>query len=212
MRKCASGRGESDGLQFVLVSSCDVLLLFISSIPQRLHRTCVLLWRLPKLLVPLAVKHSVSLQVLLQYRGISAFCVLIVSVLGEGHWSGPSKSSSLVRKSSIPRRSRLATDFESGAVRQPWQIWPPQVDKIFRPLALLDIRHSTYIGRTLVYRVFSSTTDFAKQDICLKLLDMTLNFKDSAHLQRRDQDAHSPTLSWSVSLSAPIDYLSGPEF
>lgn len=79
--------------------SCSFVLqtLLDSSIPQRLHRTCVLLWRLPKLDVPFAVhalrQPPISPSI---YSVFGGGCVLIVSVLGEGHWSGPSVSSSLV--------------------------------------------------------------------------------------------------------------------
>jgi len=39
------------------------ILVLVSLVPQRLHRTCVLLWRLPKLAVPFAVQ-MVSIAVL----------------------------------------------------------------------------------------------------------------------------------------------------
>jgi len=41
-------------------------------LPQRLHNVCVLLWRLPKLDVPFAVKLSVSLIRSRSIRGVGS--------------------------------------------------------------------------------------------------------------------------------------------
>ena len=60
-----------NGQKFFLHSLSSAMILILPShIPQRLHRTCVLLWRLPKLDVPFAVP-VVSL------RHIRFFCSLL---------------------------------------------------------------------------------------------------------------------------------------
>ncbi len=59
----------------------SIAAVVMSNAPQRLHRTWVLLWRLPKLDVPFAVRIRQSLQSLVPWLSSVDCNILIVAVL-----------------------------------------------------------------------------------------------------------------------------------